>query len=206
MAATVLTIEAAKAANIEIIQEPGKYRQAVFDHVIALRTNRRRGTACAKTRGEVAGSNAKPWRQKGTGRARAGEKRSPVWRGGGVVFGPRPRDYSMKVNRKVAKAALTRAFSERVTNGDVFVVDSFEVPEGKTKKFIALLGAISTVPKTLVLGAEFSNETLRSGRNVQGARLMRAMDVNTEDILLYKKIIVTREALAQLASRMVINK
>src|SRR5437764_9249800 len=112
MAATILTVEAAQAANIEVILD-GKYTQAAHDHIVALRAGRRSGSANTKTRGEVAGSNAKPWRQKGTGRARAGEKRSPIWRGGGVVFGPKPRDYSKKVNRKVIKLALRKAFSER---------------------------------------------------------------------------------------------
>lgn len=206
MPARVLTVDDAKAANIDIIEDPARYRQAVFDHVIALRAGRRSGTACTKTRGEVAGSNAKPWRQKGTGRARAGEKRSPIWRGGGVVFGPRPRDYSLKVNKKVVKAALRRAFSERVNYGDVLVVDSFAVIEGKTKHFIALLQSLSPERKTLVLGSEFDPLTIRAGRNVQGVRLMRATDANTEDLLLYKKIVITADALPHLAARMAIKK
>lgn len=206
MSAKVLTIDDAKAAKIEIIEDPARYRQAVFDHVIALRAGRRSGTACAKTRGEVAGSNAKPWRQKGTGRARAGEKRSPIWRGGGVVFGPRPRDYSLKVNKKVAKAALRRAFSERVSNGDVIIVDTFAVAECKTKKFIALLHSLTSEAKTLVLGSVFDHRTIRAGRNVQGVHLKRAMDANTEDLLLYKKIIITADALPQLAARIAIKK
>src|SRR6478609_9038338 len=122
MSATVLTPEAAKAANIEIVSN-GKYTQAVHETVVAYRANRRSGTASVKTRAEVSGSGAKPWRQKGTGRARAGSKRSPIWRGGGVTFGPKPRDWSLKVNRKVRKIALRKAFSERVNNGDVFIVD-----------------------------------------------------------------------------------
>jgi large subunit ribosomal protein L4 len=206
MAAKVLTVEAAQAANIEIIQDAAKYRQAVFDNVIAIRAGRRSGSACTKTRGEVAGSNAKPWRQKGTGRARAGEKRSPIWRGGGVVFGPRPRDYSIKINRKVVKAALRRAFSERVSNGDVLVVDGFTVPEGKTKSFVALLQSLTPEAKILVLGSQFDDLTIRAGRNVQGVRLMLATEANTEDLLLYKKIVITADALPQLAARMAIKK
>lgn len=206
MPAKVLTVDDAKAANIGIVEDPAKYRQAVFDHVIALRAGRRSGTACTKTRGEVAGSNAKPWRQKGTGRARAGEKRSPIWRGGGVVFGPRPRDYSVKLNKKVVKAALRRAFSERVNNGDVLVVDNFAVAEGKTKKFIALLQSVTLEPKTLVLSSTFDPLTIRAGRNVQGVRLKRAMEANTEDLLLYRKIVITADALPELAARMAIRK
>ncbi|MEQ1860539.1 MAG: 50S ribosomal protein L4 [Chthoniobacteraceae bacterium] len=206
MATTILTIDAAKAANIEIVQEEDKYNQAVHDVVVALHAGRRSGSANTKTRGEVSGSNAKPWRQKGTGRARAGEKRSPIWRGGGVVFGPKPRDYSKKVNRKVTKVALRKAFSERVLNGDVLMIDGFSVPEGKTKEFIAVLDKVSTERKTLVLAVGFDEPTLRSARNVRGPRLKRAIDANTEDLLRFKKILITDDALAQLAKRMALSK
>src|SRR5438034_8674383 len=141
MAAKVLTIEAAKAANIDVI-ENGKYTQVVHDTVVALRANRRSGTASVRTKATVVGSGSKPWRQKGTGRARAGYKSSPVWVGGGVVFGPHPHDYSKKVNRKVSKLALRKAFSERVNGGDVLVVDTFKVSEPKTKQFVSLLDSV----------------------------------------------------------------
>src|SRR3954465_2417314 len=117
MAATVLTIEAAKAANIEVI-ENGRYTQAVHDTVTALRAGRRSGSANTKTKAEVNLSGAKPWRQKGTGRARAGYKSSPVWTGGGVVFGPKPRDYSKKVGKSVRRLAFRKALSERINAGD----------------------------------------------------------------------------------------
>src|ERR1051325_9705735 len=126
MPAKVLTVEAAKAANIEVI-ENGKYSQAVHDTVVALRANRRSGTASTKTKATVNGSGAKPWRQKGTGRARAGYKSSPVWVGGGVVFGPHRRDYSKKVAKYVKRIALRKALSERIKSGDVLIVDSFGV-------------------------------------------------------------------------------
>lgn len=206
MTPTILTAEAARTANIEIVVEEGKYQQAVFDHIIAIRAGRRSGSACTKTRGEVAGSNAKPWRQKGTGRARAGEKRSPIWRGGGVVFGPRPRDYSLKINRKVAKLALRRAFSERVNNGDVILVEGFNVASGKTKAFVDSLASIAPGGKVLLIGSKFAPATLRAGRNVAGVQLKRASDVNTEHLLLFKKIIFTEDALPIFAQRMVIKK
>jgi large subunit ribosomal protein L4 len=205
MAATILTVEAAKAANIEIVQEEWKYRQALHDHVVALQAGRRSGSANTKTRGEVSGSNAKPWRQKGTGRARAGEKRSPIWVGGGVVFGPKPRDYSKKVNKKVRQIALRKAFSERVKSGDVLMVNSFTVPEGKTKSFVQLLTSITPEERTLVIVGEFDDMTLRASRNVQGAWVTRASDANTEDLLYFKKIVVTDDALPQLAQRMVLK-
>src|SRR6185295_975021 len=146
MAARVLTVEAAKAANIEVI-ENGKYTQVVHDTVVALRANRRSGTASVKTKATVHGSGSKPWRQKGTGRARAGYKSSPVWVGGGVVFGPHPRDYSKKVAKSVKRIALRKALSERIKMGDVLVVDAFAVKAAKTKQFASALGAITDEPK-----------------------------------------------------------
>jgi large subunit ribosomal protein L4 len=204
MAATVLTIEAAEAANIPIIQDR-RYEQAVFDHIMALRAGRRAGTACTKTRAEVSGSGAKPWRQKGTGRARAGSKRSPIWRGGGVVFGPRPRDYSVKVNRKVRRLALRKAFSERVRFGDVLIVDSFNVTERKTKQFIAMLSAITTEPKTLVLSPKFDEKTVHAARAAAPSRVMSAHIVTTEDLLNYRKIVITADSLPVLAQRMLLK-
>jgi len=202
VSAEILTPDAAQAASIALVEDRKKYRQAVFDHVIALRANRRQGTACAKTRGEVAGSNAKPWRQKGTGRARSGEKRSPIWRGGGVVFGPRPRDYSQKINRKVARAAFRKAFSERVYANDVVVVEDFAVQDGKTKSFIALIKEVADARKVFVLAPQFDALTLRSARNVGNVRLIRVADANTEDLLSPGKVVVTRAALGELALRM----
>src|SRR5437763_7870217 len=113
--------------------EDGSGTQAVHDVVVAYRANQRMGTACTKTVGEVAGSNKKPWRQKGTGRARAGSFASPLWRGGGVVFGPRPRDFGKKVGRKTKQLALRKALTERLNAGDVFIVDDIKLASPKTK-------------------------------------------------------------------------
>src|SRR6266576_3525402 len=151
MSATILTPEAAKAANIEIITN-GKYTQAVHETVVAYRANRRSGTASVKTKATVSGSGAKPWRQKGTGRARAGYKSSPVWSGGGVVFGPHPRDYSKKISKQTRRIALRKALSARILNGDVLVVPAFAVAKPKTKEFVKLLGEISPEAKTLIIG------------------------------------------------------
>src|ERR1700742_1068333 len=147
MAAKVLTIEAAKAARIEVI-ENGKYSQVVHDTVTAMRANRRSGTASVKTKATVNGSGAKPWRQKGTGRARAGYKSSPVWVGGGVVFGPHPRDYSKKEAKGVKRIALRKALSERIKAGDVLIVDEFAVKQPKTKEFVAAVAKITEEPRT----------------------------------------------------------
>src|ERR671917_2738979 len=135
MAAKVLTADAAKAANITLI-EGGRGTQAVHDVVVAMRAARRSGSANTKTKAEVNLSGAKPWRQKGTGRARAGYKSSPVWVGGGVVFGPKPRDYSKKVGKSVRRLALRKALSTRISAGDVLVVDEFAIKEPRTKQFL----------------------------------------------------------------------
>src|SRR4051812_35982234 len=130
--ATILTVEAATAAKIPVI-ENGRYSQVVHDAVVAYRANRRSGTANTKTKAEVNLSGAKPWRQKGTGRARAGYKSSPVWVGGGVVFGPKPRDYSKKLSKTVRRLAFRKALSERINAGDVLTIDKIAMSEIKTK-------------------------------------------------------------------------
>lgn len=203
MSATILTIEAAKAANIDVVSN-GKYTQAVHETVVALRANRRSGTASVKTTSTVNGSGAKPWKQKGTGRARAGSRQSPIWVGGGVVFGPHPRDYSKKVSKKTKRVALRKALSARIIAGDVFIVPSFSIPSPKTKDFISTVGAISTEPKTLIVSPSFDDNTKLAARNVAKTQLITSADVNTEHLLLYKKIILTNDALTQLADR--INK
>ena len=200
MSATVLTPEAAKAANIEIISN-GKYTQAVHETVVAYRANRRSGTASVKTKATVAGSGSKPWKQKGTGRARAGYKSSPVWSGGGVVFGPHPRDYSKKVSKKTKRIALRKALSLRILAGDVLVVPNFAVGAPKTKDFVKLLTGYNPEGKTLIVSREFDDNTKLAARNVAAAQLITSLDVNTEDLLGYKKIVVTNDALAQLAER-----
>ena len=203
MAATVLTIDAAKAANIPVV-ENGKYSQVVHDVVVAYRAARRSGTANKKTKAEVNLSGAKPWRQKGTGRARAGYKSSPVWVGGGVVFGPKPRDYSKKISKQTKRIALRKALSERIKGGDVFIIDNFGVSEPKTKLFVKAVQAITPEAKTLIVSSTFDESTYRAARNVQPTLLMTAAEVNAEHLLLYKKIVVTNDALAQIADR--INK
>src|SRR5512135_1544082 len=117
--------------------EDGKGTQAVHDVVVAYQAAQRMGTACTKNVGEVAGTNKKPWRQKGTGRARAGSFASPLWRGGGVVFGPKPRDFAKKVSRKTKQLALRKALSERLRSGDVVLIDDLKLASAKTKDFIS---------------------------------------------------------------------
>lgn len=187
--------------EIELIGEEKKYAQAVFDHVISLRAGRRSGSANTKTRGEVAGSNAKPWRQKGTGRARAGEKRSPIWRGGGVVFGPKPRSYATKVNKKVARLALLGAITECVKAGKMILLEQFEVGSAKTKDLQVQLKAICPSGRILLISSEFDEPIIRAGRNIEDLKMARAADVNTEDLLGCKTVLVTSEGLGSLSKR-----
>src|SRR5690349_20280670 len=143
-----LTIKGTKGNNqgeLEVrfpLIEDGKGTQAVHDAVVAYQAAQRMGTACTKTMGEVAGSGKKPWRQKGTGRARAGSFASPLWRGGGVVFGPKPRDFSKKVSRKTRQLALRKAMSERLRAGDVVLVEDLKLESSKTKDFVNVLSAL----------------------------------------------------------------
>src|SRR3954465_13343776 len=134
--------------------EDGKGSQAVHDVVVAFRAAQRSGTACTKTMGEVAGTGKKPWRQKGTGRARAGSFASPLWRGGGVVFGPKPRDFGKKVSRKTKQLALRKALSERLKAGDVIVVDDLKLGSPKTKDFIGVLSALDLKGTALIVSQD----------------------------------------------------
>lgn len=200
MSAEVLTIEEAKKAKFELI-ENGRGTQAVHDTVVAMRANRRTGSACTKTKAEVAYTGKKPWRQKGTGRARAGFKSSTVWRGGGVVFGPKPRDYSKKVSKSVKRLAFRKALSGRIAAGDVLVADSVEVSEPKTRKFLELIGSQTDPCDLLVVSVSFSDATYKAARNVEDIQLMTAGELNTEHLLAFDKILVTRDALEKLAER-----
>ena len=145
MKITIKNIQGKSQGELEVkfeLIENGKGTQAVHDTVVAYRAAQRRGTACTKTVGEVAGTNKKPWRQKGTGRARAGSFRSPLWAGGGVVFGPKPRDFSKKVSKKTKQLALRKALSERLKAGDVVVVDELKLSSPKTKDFVGVIAAL----------------------------------------------------------------
>ena len=202
MSATILTADAAKKAKIEIITD-GKGTQAVHDVVVAMRANRRSGTASVKTKATVNLSGKKPWKQKGTGRARAGYASSPVWSGGGVVHGPHPRSYAKKTPKAVKKLAFRKALSARILAGDVLIVDSFEVKAPKTKEFVSLVtGAHGGVRRTLIVATKFSEPTLLAGRNVANDLLMTASEVNTENLLAFDKIIITKEALEALGNRL----
>ena len=200
MSAKVLTRAAAKEAKIELV-DGGRGSQAVHDVVVAMRAARRSGTANTKTKADVNLSGAKPWRQKGTGRARAGYKSSVIWRGGGVVFGPKPRDYSKKVSKSVRRLAFQKALSERINAGDVLTIGEFAVKEAKTKAFVQLVKKQTDARRILIVSDQFDANTYKSARNVKPVKLATASDVNTEQLLGFEKILVTDGALAKLAER-----
>jgi len=202
MPAPSFTASDAKSANIELI-EGGRGTQAVHDHVVAMQANRRQGNASTKTRGEVKASNKKPWRQKGTGRARAGRVSSPIWRGGGVVFGPRPRDYSKTVSKRTKKLAFTKALSARIEAGDVLKSSDIEIKDNKTKSFLSAVNGLVDLKETknlLIIGS-FSDNTFLAARNVQDVQLISPQEVNTEQLLRYNKVVVTDNALPILSGR-----
>src|SRR5437867_9624315 len=141
--------------------EDGKGTQAVHDVIVAYQAAQRMGTACTKTMGEVAGSGKKPWRQKGTGRARAGSFASPLWRGGGVTFGPKPRDFGKKVSRKTKQLALRKALTERLNAGDILVVEDLKLDSPKTKGLVEVLRNLELAEKTALVVAQEVEENLR---------------------------------------------
>lgn len=200
MSAENFTLEAAAAANIRTVGSD-KGSQAVHDLVVAYQANRRTGSANTKTRAEVAGTNKKMYRQKGTGNARHGDHQSPIFVGGGVVFGPRPCDYSKKVNKSTRRLALRRVLGDIIAGDKVVTVPSFNVEDGKTKSFVAAINAITDASKVLVVAETFDETTYRAGRNVQDVLLMTASEVNVEQLLNARKVVLVQSALETLARR-----
>lgn len=183
------------------IIENGRGTQAVHDVVVAYQAAQRSGTACTKTKGEVAGSGKKPWRQKGTGRARAGYARSPVWRGGGVVFGPKPRDFSKKVSKKTRRLAFQKAVSERLKAGDFILVDDLSLTEPKTRLMIAALAKLNVDGTVLVVTEKLADNLALACRNIPHVDLATADLVNTYQVLRQDKILITKAAFEQLEQR-----
>lgn len=182
--------------------ENGRGTQAVHDTVVAYNAARRSGTACTKTVGEVAGTNKKPWRQKGTGRARAGSFQSPLWVGGGVVFGPRPRDFSKKVSRKTRALALRKALSERLKAGDVLVVDELKLASHKTREFAGVMSALDLKGTTLVVSNADDKNLRRASRNMQKVSLTTSDSLNTYDVLRPDKLLFTKDAFEKMGQRL----
>lgn len=162
---------------------------------------RRAGTHSTKTRGYVSGGGAKPWRQKGTGRARAGSNRSPIWRGGAIIFGPHPRDYSFKVNKKVRKLALCMALSSKLVEKNLLIVKHIELPEVKTKHFVNVVKSLE-LTKALIVTLEENPKLTLSMRNVPNMLLLTPSLLNVYDILKYKQVVLLEDTIEYIETRL----
>ena len=204
MKLTIKDIKGKDQGELEVkfpLVEGGKGTQAVHDTVVAYQAAQRMGTACTKNVGDVAGTNKKPWRQKGTGRARAGSFQSPLWRGGGVVFGPKPRDFAKKVSHNTKQLALRKAMSERLRAGDVLVVDDLKLGSSKTKEIVGVLSALGLKGSALIVAPADKNLTLAS-RNLPDVALTTSDVLNTYDVLRPDKLVFTKNAFEQLEARL----
>jgi len=164
------------------------------------RANRRAGTASTKTRAHVRGGGKKPWRQKGTGRARAGSSRSPIWVGGATIFGPQPRDYSYRLPSSARKSALRSVLSMKVREERVLVLDAIDIPDGKTKSVVQMIDALG-VTSALIIIAAADPMLERAARNLPTVKVLRAEGANVEDILRYQHLVLTRDAVTALSGR-----
>ncbi len=182
--------------------ENGRGTQAVHQTVVAYQAAQRSGTACTKTMGDVAGSGKKPWRQKGTGRARAGSFASPLWRGGGVVFGPKPRDFQQKISRNTKHLALRKALSERVKAGDLVIVDALTLTSHKTKEFLQVVAALQLAGTILVIMPEVDANLVLAARNVPGIEITTSASLNTYQILRHDKLLFSKSAFEQVEKRL----
>lgn len=171
----------------------------VHQAVVRQLANRRQGTAATKTRAQVSGGGRKPWRQKGTGRARHGSIRSPIWVGGGTTFGPQPRDYRQKMPKKARREALRSALSGKVEAGDFVVVDEIRFDAPKTKLMSEVLGKVANgSARSLVVTEDGDRQVVLSARNIAGVNTTRAADLNVYDVLDHNKVVVTRDAVAKI--------
>ena len=176
----------------------------ILHEVVCMqRANQRSGNACTKTRGEVSGGGAKPWRQKGTGRARAGSRTSPVWRGGGTVFGPKPRDYSYSLPKKVRRLALKMALSARNQEGNLVVVDQFSLDQAKTREFVKVMDNFK-FDNCLVVTGEMDEKLGLSARNAVGYKVLPVAGLNVMDILKHSKLMLVQTSLAKLEERLMV--
>ena len=177
-------------------------KQHILHDVVKMQlANRRAGTASTKTRAEVRGGGAKPWRQKGTGRARAGTRNSPIWRGGGTTFGPKPKDYSYKLPKKVRKLGLRMALSTRFSESNMVVLDAFDLEEIKTKKFLEVMKKLE-IENGLIVIPEMNENLEKSSRNVHGFKVISSAGLNVYDILLHRRLVLLQPCLDQLEKRL----
>ena len=197
---SVYNIEGKEVGSIEL--NDAVFGVEVNEHLVHMAVvnqlaNNRQGTQSAKTRSEVSGGGRKPWRQKGTGHARQGSTRSPQWTGGGVVFAPKPRDYSFKMNKKEKRIALLSALSSKVADNKIVVLDAFNLDEVKTKKFAEVMSNLKVDKALLVIEGENKNVVL-SGRNIPTVKVSATNEINTYDVLKYETLVVTKAAVEKL--------
>jgi len=197
---SVYNIEGKEVGSIEL--NDAVFGVEVNEHLVHMAVvnqlaNNRQGTQSAKTRSEVSGGGRKPWRQKGTGHARQGSTRAPQWTGGGIVFAPKPRDYSFKMNKKEKRIALLSALSSKVSESKIVVLDEFKLDEIKTKKFIEVMNNLKVENALVVLEGENKNVVL-SGRNIPSVKVTATNEINTYDVLKYTTLVVTKAAVEKL--------
>ena len=205
MKIAIKNIAGKKQGELEVkfpLIEDGKGTQAVHDAVVAYQAAQRSGTANTKNVGEVSGTNKKPWRQKGTGRARAGSFQSPLWVGGGVVFGPRPRDFAKKISKKTRALALRKALSERLKAGDVVVVNELKLGSPKTKDFVGMMSTLELKGTTLIVSSEADRNLTLASRNIPEVALTTSESLNTYDVLRPDKLLFTKSAFEKVEARL----
>ena len=197
---SVYNIEGKEVGSIEL--NDAVFGVEVNEHLVHMAVvnqlaNNRQGTQSAKTRSEVSGGGRKPWRQKGTGHARQGSTRAPQWTSGGIVFAPKPRDYSFKMNKKEKRIALLSALSSKVAESKIVVLDEFKLDEIKTKKFVEVMNNLKVENALVVLEGENKNVVL-SGRNIPSVKVTATNEINTYDVLKYTTLVVTKAAVEKL--------
>ena len=197
---SVYNIEGKEVGSIEL--NDAVFGFEINEHLVHMAVvnqlaNNRQGTQSAKTRSEVSGGGRKPWRQKGTGHARQGSTRAPQWTGGGIVFAPKPRDYSFKMNKKEKKLALLSALTSKVADNKIVVLDEFKLDEIKTKKFAEVMNNLKVSKALVVLEGENKNVVL-SGRNIPTVKVSATNEINTYDVLKYDTLVVTKAAVEKL--------
>src|SRR5215468_1476 len=200
---TLPVVNQAKEPAGEITLPPGAFdgpvrRHLLYEVVNMQRANRRAGTAATKTRADVRGGGKKPWRQKGTGRARAGSTRSPIWVGGATIFGPQPRDYSYRLPASARRSALRSALAMKVREERIMILDAIDIPDGKTKSMVQMVDALG-LTSALIIIAEANPMLERAARNLPTVKVLRAEGANVEDILRYQHLVLTRDAVSALS-------
>ena len=193
--------EGQKVGDIELAEsvfnvEVNPY--ALHQVVVALQNNKRQGTQSAKTRAEVRGGGIKPWRQKGTGRARQGSIRAPQWIKGGMVFAVKPRDYRTSVPKSMRRVAMLSALTSKVADNEIIVLDALELDAPKTKEIVSMLAALKADKKTLIVTAESNENVYKSARNIEGIAVMPVNNINVYDLLKYNNLVITKDAVSKI--------